>query len=151
MLRPPLEGAEDEHVQRSLKNFDAILIWFAVAHGSSRQSTKGEGIRHCSHGSVKKRGDTAAVVGAEGVPKGTPQCPRVFSQVRRFFQRPPRISSRGMTYFFAGVFGWFFYGFFTRLRGGFALPFSRGFSRGFCAGVLRGGGSRRAPFLLETI
>src|ERR1051326_1939493 len=143
MLRPPLEGAEDEHVQRSLKNFDAILIWFAVAHGSSRQSTKGEGILHCSHGSVKKRGDTAAVVGAEGVPKGTPQCPRVFSQVRRFFQRPPRTHSRGMTDFLLGFLAGFFTGFSRGcvgvLRCLFRGVFRGGYARGVCGGGVRGG------------
>src|ERR1051326_6218035 len=39
----------------------------------------------CRHETVKKRGDTAAACCAEGVPKATPQCPRIFSQTSSEF------------------------------------------------------------------
>ena len=42
MLRSPLEGAQDKHVQRPLHQFNTILIGFVFGHPYSRQSTRME-------------------------------------------------------------------------------------------------------------
>src|SRR5258708_32708601 len=40
MLRSPLQRPQDEHVQRALQEFNAVQVWFFVAHKGSRPSTR---------------------------------------------------------------------------------------------------------------
>lgn len=41
MPRSPLEGAQNQHVQRPLHQFNTIQISFSFRHSYSRHSTKG--------------------------------------------------------------------------------------------------------------
>src|SRR5262249_10327531 len=40
VLRTPLKGLQDEHVERSLKKLDAVRVWFFLWHVGQRIASK---------------------------------------------------------------------------------------------------------------